>query len=240
MEIARIKRIVFLCSGGGGNLRFVHKAIELGLIADAQIVAVLTDRDCPANAFATSVGIANRSIAFRDDGQRSLLAALDEHEPDLVITTVHKILHPSVVEKYRGRLINLHYSLLPAFGGEIGVRPVQAALAYGARFTGVTVHLVDETVDGGRPVVQAVIPTSPGDEDFDALMNLVFRCGCIALLMAIAVRLNGWPAFPGSSLQLMQRMCCFSAAVSLPGEVLSDEKFWQAIAATDIAGPGQA
>lgn len=84
-------------------------------------------------------------LDVRAPGQAPLLAALAQHRPDLVITTVHRILAEPVTSRYQGRLINLHYSLLPAFGGAIGIRPVRDALAYGSRFTGVTVHRVDAT-----------------------------------------------------------------------------------------------
>lgn len=225
------KRIVFLCSGGGGNLRFVLHAIRAGWIGNAVVAAVFTDRDCPANAVAAAQEIPHRVLEFKDPGQRQLVDALAAAEPDLVVTTVHRILGPSIVEQYRGRLLNLHYSLLPAFGGAIGARPVQAALAHGARFTGVTAHEVDETVDGGRPVVQAAIPLRD-EEELDQLMNVVFRCGCIALTSAIAVRLSGASPQPESVVSVQDRLCCFSAPGSVPDAAIRDESFWAAIAQT--------
>lgn len=222
-------RIVFLCSGGGGNLRFVHKAIEQGWIAHADIVEVITDRECPANRHARAFGIPERVIDFRAAGQEPLLRALHQAEPDLVVTTVHRILQPQVVSDFRGRLLNLHYSLLPAFGGAIGARPVQAALDYGARFTGVTAHEVDETVDGGRPVVQAAIPVRPQDE-VGPLMDLVFRCGCLALASAINVRLERLSPSPEAAVHVKDRLCCFSAPVCVPQAAIADESFWAALA----------
>jgi phosphoribosylglycinamide formyltransferase-1 len=225
----RQRRVVFLCSGGGGNLRFMHVAIVRGWIRDAQLVAVVTDRPCPANTFADAVGIPNRTIDFKAAGQGALLSALAEFTPDLVVTTVHRILHDDVVRAYRGRLLNLHYSLLPAFGGAIGQQPLQAALAYGVRFAGVTAHEVDETLDGGRPIVQAVFPVQPGEE-VPPLMNLVFRCGCLALLAAARVLLGDAPDHPGETLELMGRPCTFSARLDAARDPARDESFWKALA----------
>lgn len=222
-----VKRVVFLCSGGGGNLAFVHQAIIRGWLPEAQIVEVLTDRLCQANDFAERVGLPNRCIDFKDEGQRNLLTILDELKPDLIITTVHKILGETVVEHYRNRLINLHYSLLPAFAGLIGARSVQAALDYGTRFSGVTVHRVDESVDGGRPLVQGVIALQ-GEETLDELMNVVFRSGGIALLSAITHLLDGTAkSHAPSLLNILGRTCLFNGGSPVTDELVENEDFWQ-------------
>lgn len=231
------KRIVFLCSGGGGNLRFIHQAIAQGWFGAATLAAVMTDRECPANAYARSVDVYETCIDFGDPGQEALLSALDVFQPDLVITTVHRILAGAVTDNYRGRLLNLHYSLLPAFGGVIGVRPLRDALAYGARLVGVTVHDVDETLDGGKPLVQAVIPVRDGD-DADNLMDLVFRCGCLALAAGVSLRLRGRDAGGQAgeeAVLLKQRLCLFSAAVSSFPQIES-EAFWTALRGAPAPG----
>jgi phosphoribosylglycinamide formyltransferase-1 len=225
------KKIVFLCSGGGGNLRFIHYAIEHGWIPGASIVSVLTDRECQANQFAESVGIESQCIDFNDPDQCMLVNQLETLNPDLVITTVHKILRKPVVEKFSDRLINLHYSLLPAFDGLIGTQPVREAVSYGARFTGVTVHLVDESLDGGKPIVQVAIPLLPVEKNFDSLMDLVFRCGCIALMAAIDLQLSGGdPTYDErwEGLELEGRLCLFSDKVRYIHE-LQDECVWRTI-----------
>lgn len=230
-EIEKRKaRIVFLCSGGGGNLRFVQNAIANGWIPRAEIVAVLTDRHCAANEFAASRGIQQDVLNFTSDGQKALFQRLHEYSPDLTVTTVHRILQPNVVERFRGKLLNLHYSLLPAFGGSIGRRPVEAALKYGACFTGVTAHLVDETVDGGRPLVQAVFPLEPLEQE-DDLMDTVFRCGCLALLSAINLLLDDTLKRKAQVVQVSGRACLFSSSPGIDQEAVSDEALWTRIAA---------
>lgn len=232
MGDARKCRIAVLCSGGGGNLRFLHAAIERHWLGNAEIVNVIADRQCVANDFAAVAGIPNEIVDFSDAGQSSLLAALQRSTPDLIITTVHKILKPPVINAWRGRLLNLHYSLLPAFGGTIGSTPLKGAIEYGARFTGVTAHNVDEQLDGGTPIVQGVIPIRAPEIDFDALMNLVFRCGCVALLTAVQIRMGIRVSDTERALTLLGRVCLFNAAPALSEKVFADESFWATLAGT--------
>ncbi len=178
-------RIAFLCSGGGGNLQFVASAIRKGWIGDAQICAVLSDRECAANAFARTQGLFTEVMDFSPAGQPTVLNRLLALDPEVIVTTVHKILTPAFVNAFAGRLVNLHYSLLPAFAAEIGEGPVRRAMEYGAKFVGITVHQVDERVDLGRPIIQAVT-AMPHAPKLDAVMNVLFRSGCIGLLNAIA------------------------------------------------------
>lgn len=223
-------RIIFLCSGGGGNLRFVKQATEQGWFGNANLVAVLTDRECAANEYARLYGIDEKCIDFTDASQSELIERLNHYQPDIVITTVHRILNQDVVEKFRGKLINLHYSLLPAFGGSIGTKPVKDAIAYGAQFTGVTVHFVDESLDGGKPVLQAAIPLRATD-NLDSLMDLVFRCGCLSLASVINSFSREDKDGAGAIedvVQVKDRHCLFSNKVNLPPRI-QHEDFWEGI-----------
>ena len=179
-------RIVFMCSGGGGNLRFVHEVIRLGLLGDAEKCGVITDRECAAGLFAKQQNIPVMECDFSESNQPSLKTTLMDLCPGIIVTNVHKIISVAVVELFRGKLINLHYSLLPAFGGVIGAKAITQALEYGAKVVGTTAHLVDHRVDAGPPVVQAVIPVMPDDE-LSVLMDIVFRVGCISLLTSMQI-----------------------------------------------------
>jgi len=179
-------KIAFLCSGGGGNLRFMREVIHLGWISNATICGVITDRDCLANQFARDNNIWTIEVDFSEGNQLTLIDKLQQLKPDIIITTVHKILSSAVVDVFRGRLVNLHYSLLPAFGGVIGTTPVKLALAYGVQVIGTTVHLVDTSVDTGMPLVQTAIPVEVGDSP-ESLMDIIFRCGCISLLNGLQI-----------------------------------------------------
>lgn len=231
MAIARMKKIVFLCSGGGGNLRFIYNAISMDWIREAEISAVFTDRACLANDFAESIGVVNKCVDFSVAGQKFLSEELQLISPDLVITNVHKILTEQFVEQFRGKLINLHYSLLPAFGGLVGANAVKAAINHGAKFTGATAHFVDEQVDHGKPIVQVAIPIVSEAENFDDLMNVVFRCGCFALMGAINSCLEETCSQNKIvNVAIMKRTCVFSGALISETDVLKDDAYWHHIA----------
>jgi phosphoribosylglycinamide formyltransferase-1 len=211
------RNIVFLCSGGGANMRFVHQSIARGWLRSAQIIAIITDRPCAANLYADANGMKNDILDFSEGGHAHLEKMLGELEPDIIISNIHRILLPSLVQKFQGKIINLHYSLLPAFGGSIGIRPVKDALAYGAKFTGVTVHEVTAEVDAGRPLVQAAIALNDVDQYNDVLMDAVFRSGCLALLTALQ---NEYPA--PSLLRIHEKDCFFSSLT----RTVVDESCW--------------
>lgn len=213
-------KVAFLCSGGGGNLRFVHHAVRSGWLDTLQICAVFSDRECGANAYARAQGLPTEVLDF-DGGQRSVLMRLQSVSPDLVVTTVHKILTNDIVQAFRGHLVNLHYALLPAFGAKIGDRPVRAALEYGARFVGITVHFVDEGVDTGRPILQAVTDAAPG-ADLATLMNVLFRAGCVGLLNSLSALASPTAQGSTSSIRLGGQVVHFNPPVSMAASLEQD------------------
>lgn len=222
-------RIAFLCSGGGGNLRFIAQAIELGLLGDVRLCAVLSDRECLANQFARERGVATQVLSFGPEQQSIVISALVRTSTDIVVTNVHRILGQALVNTFSGRLVNLHYSLLPAYGGMIGIRPVEAALADGMQFIGTTAHDVTHKVDAGRPIVQALIPTEPKDS-VDAVMDIVFRTGCLTLLGAMATLTL--PSSPREAIRVVTihgRDVTFNPPLPFATNAF-DDAFWQALA----------
>jgi formyltetrahydrofolate-dependent phosphoribosylglycinamide formyltransferase len=156
-------------SGRGSNLEALLRA--LGPEAPARVVLVLSNRaDAPALRRAADHGIP--AVALQDPGDAGeWIAALEGRGVDLVVLAGYlKLVPPGVVTRYRGRILNVHPALLPAFGGKgmYGRRVHEAVLASGARETGATVHLVDEVYDRGAILGQARVPVLPGD-DPDAL-----------------------------------------------------------------------
>lgn len=221
-------RIVFLCSGGGGNLRFIVEAIHLGLLVDAEVCGIITDRECPASLFARQNNIAVSECDFSEKNQLGVMNNLLDLDPGVIVSNVHKILSPSVVDLFRGRLVNLHYSLLPAFGGVIGVKALSQALEYGVQLVGTTVHLVDDLVDLGTPLVQAAVPVINGDEP-PALMDIVFRAGCISLLTGMQLIREDKKVTSGESRSLMNisgRSVLFNPPVTSFQE-FQEESFWR-------------
>lgn len=178
------KKLMFLCSGGGGTLRFIARAVELGWLPNWKCIAVVTDRQCPAGDFALRERLPFYCFDFDDTGQVELYNLVESLKPDIVITTIHRKINEELVSMLQSRMINLHYSLLPAFSGTIGTNTVKAALHHGVCLAGVTVHYVNCEVDAGRPIVQIAFPVLPND-DLNSVMEIEFRAGCIALLSAI-------------------------------------------------------
>lgn len=173
-------KIAFLVSGGGGNLKFIYNCVRL-LQLDWSVCAVIADRRCDGLAFAQKEGIFSAQVEYTAASEREFDEALCAAGPDVVITNIHKVLSKATLESCpTTRFVNLHYSLLPAFGAVIGMAPLRQAQARNSRFIGVTTHDVIEEVDAGRIISQAVL--SPRWNDFDALQDTVFKVGALTLL----------------------------------------------------------
>jgi len=134
---------------------------------DAQVAAVISNRpDAGGLAIAREHMIAthvvdHKGFAAREDFDAELARAIDRHQPSLVVLAgFMRILTPGFVQRYPGRLINIHPSLLPAF---TGLHTHQRAIDAGCRFAGATVHQVTTELDFGPILDQAVVPILPGD-----------------------------------------------------------------------------
>ena len=147
-------------SGNGSNLRALAAAAERGELA-ADIALVFTDRDCPALTWAAEQGIDTALVPGGDDA--TLATTLESVAPDVVVLAGYmRLIGPKVLAAFPGRILNTHPSLLPAFPGAHAVRD---ALAHGVAVTGCTVHLVDDTLDGGPIVAQVPVPVLAGDDE---------------------------------------------------------------------------
>lgn len=163
-----MKRIVILISGRGSNM----EAIVQACAAEgwpAQVVAVVSNRPEAAGlAFAQSHGIAtavvdHKTFASRDEFDAALAAAIDGFVPDLlVLAGFMRILGAAFVQRYEGRMLNIHPSLLPAFPG---LHTHRRAIEAGCAEAGCTVHYVTAELDHGPMVAQAAVPILPGDDE---------------------------------------------------------------------------
>jgi phosphoribosylglycinamide formyltransferase 1 len=158
-------RIAVAVSGRGSNLEALLRALGPG--APARVVVALSNRaDAGGLARAQAHGVATEVLADAADAGE-WLERLGRHEADLLVLAGYLRLVPTgVIERYRGRILNVHPALLPAFGGKgmYGRRVHEAVLASGARESGATVHLVDEVYDRGAVLAQARVPVLPGDD----------------------------------------------------------------------------
>ena len=158
------KGIVILISGRGSNMEAL-----LAARLPARVAAVISN-----NPQARGLGIArdrgiavavvdHRAFADRAAFDVALAAAIDRHRPDLVaLAGFMRILTPSFIERYSGRIMNIHPSLLPAFPG---LHTHRRALAAGVRIHGCTAHFVTTDLDSGPVIVQAAVPVQPGDTE---------------------------------------------------------------------------
>jgi phosphoribosylglycinamide formyltransferase 1 len=156
-------RIAVAISGRGSNLDALLHALGPG--APAEVVLVLSDRPAPGLELVRARQIPAVVLTDSADGE-AWLALLGQHQIELLVLAGYLKLVPSgVIAAYRGRIINVHPALLPAFGGKgmYGRRVHDAVLASGARESGATVHLVDEAYDHGTTLAQARVPVLPGD-----------------------------------------------------------------------------
>ncbi len=157
-----------LISGTGSNLEALLKACDDPAYG-AAVVAVGADRDGIAGLeLAASAGVPTfvhrvRDYPTRDDWDRALTDEVAAQEPDLVISAGFlKLVGPAFLNRFAGRYLNTHNSLLPAFPGMHGPRD---ALEYGVKVTGATLFFVDEGVDTGPIVAQVAVPVEPGDTE---------------------------------------------------------------------------
>jgi formyltetrahydrofolate-dependent phosphoribosylglycinamide formyltransferase len=141
------------------------------------VVLVLSDRaDAGALARASSHGVTAEVLREPADATE-WLRRLEEHRVDLLVLAGYlKLVPAGLIARYRGRILNIHPALLPAFGGKgmYGRRVHEAVLASGARESGATVHLVDEVYDRGAVLAQARVPVLP-DDDADRLAARVLE-----------------------------------------------------------------
>ena len=161
-----MKRIVILLSGRGSNLQSIHQACAAEGWP-ARVVAAISNRPAAEGlAWAAGQGIAcvaldHRQHASREAFDAALAQAIDAFEPDLVVLAgFMRILGDAFVQRYAGRLLNIHPSLLPAFAG---LHTHQRALDAGCKLAGCTVHFVNSTLDHGPIVAQALVPVLPDD-----------------------------------------------------------------------------
>jgi phosphoribosylglycinamide formyltransferase-1 len=169
-----MKNIVILISGGGSNMAAIVNAAQRERWAErygARVAAVISNKaDAKGLQFASAQGIVtevldHKAYPSREAFDAALAQLIDRHDsPDqpvlVLLAGFMRILTPEFVNRYAGRLVNIHPSLLPAFAG---LHTHQRAIEAGCRVAGATVHLVTAELDHGPILAQAVVPVLPGD-----------------------------------------------------------------------------
>lgn len=164
--------IAVLVSGGGTNLQALIDAQESGRISNGNIAVVISSKDGvyalqrAAEHRIPSRVIARKQFSSAEEFDRALLGCLKEYNVGLVVLAGFlSILGDTVTAAYRNRIINVHPSLIPSFcgNGYYGLKVHEAALKYGVKISGATVHFVNEVTDGGAIILQQAVEVFPDD-----------------------------------------------------------------------------
>ncbi|WP_413250293.1 phosphoribosylglycinamide formyltransferase [Sinomonas flava] len=186
-------RIVVLVSGTGSNLQALIDAVESGDLAGVEIAAVGADREGTygiersEDAGLETFVVNFNSFPTRDEWDAALTAKVASYSPDVVVSSgFMRIVSPDFIERFKGKYLNTHPALLPAFPGAHGVRD---ALAYGVKVTGCTVHWADAGVDTGPIIAQEAVVIAEGEdeESLHERIKVVERRLLIDVLRRIAV-----------------------------------------------------
>ncbi|MBS4936521.1 MAG: phosphoribosylglycinamide formyltransferase [Lachnospiraceae bacterium] len=165
-------KVGVLVSGGGTNLQAIVDAIDAGRVKNAKVSFVFSNN---ANAYALeraknagieAMALSPSSFETREEFNQAMLRALKERNLDLIVLAGFLVkIPPEMVEAFRGRIINIHPSLIPSFCGVgyYGLKVHEAALKRGVKVTGATVHYVDEGMDSGPIILQRAVEVKSGD-----------------------------------------------------------------------------
>lgn len=157
-----------MISGRGSNMIALADAVDQGRIPGAEVAVVVSDQlGAGGLARATAHGlktlVIDRAHRTREEHEHEIVTALDERQIDLVCLAGYmRLLSHYFIDAYRGRILNIHPSLLPAFPGLAAQRQ---ALDHGAKWSGCTVHFVDESLDGGPIIAQRTVPVLEDDNE---------------------------------------------------------------------------
>ena len=189
-----LKRIAVLVSGGGTNLQALFDAQKSGIITSGQITLVISNNpDAYALQRANNAGINTAVVNKKEcsgqaDFEEKLIHALEENKTDFIVLAGFMcILSENFTKKYADRIINVHPSLIPSFCGKgfYGLRVHEAALEYGVKVTGATVHFVNEIPDGGKIIMQKAVYIEDGDTPETLQKRVMEEAEWIILPMAV-------------------------------------------------------
>jgi phosphoribosylglycinamide formyltransferase-1 len=163
-----MKRIAVLLSGRGSNFEAIADSIAAGRIPDAEIAVVVSNREAAlgiekARQRGLEAVVIPSKGRQREEYDREVVALLKEKKIDLVcLAGFMRLLSPYFINEFRNRVLNIHPALLPSFPG---LEAQKQALDWGVKFSGCSVHFVDENLDAGPIIVQAVVAVHDDDTE---------------------------------------------------------------------------
>lgn len=192
-------RLAVLISGRGSNMRAIHQAV-LDRKLDAAIALILSDKaEAAGLEYARSHGlnaevVLKNSAETRTEYDQRLIQALENSRPQLIaLAGFMRILSPAFIRHFEHRIVNIHPSLLPAFPG---LHAQRQAIEAGVRFSGCTVHFVDEGCDSGPIIDQRAVPVKPEDDEATLSQRILqeehrLYPACLQLFAENRIRLVG-------------------------------------------------
>ena len=205
-------KIVVLVSGGGTNLQAIMDKMDSGAITNAEIVAVISNKaDAYALERARNKGIAAecispKSFASRAEFNEALLAGVKKYEPDLIVLAGYLVILPAcLIQAYPQKILNIHPSLIPAFCGMgyYGLKVHQAAIDYGVKLSGATVHFVSADVDGGAIIMQRAVEVECGDTA-ESLQARILKQEHVMLPLCVKLLCQGKVVKTGRSVNILE------------------------------------
>lgn len=193
-------RVVVLVSGGGTNLQAIIDAAASGRITNASLVGVVSNNktvkslERARNAGIPAVSVSPRDFPDREAFYGAFLRQVDEFAPDLIVLAGFLVAIPqAMVQKYSGRIINIHPSLIPSFCGVgyYGLKVHEKALERGVKVTGATVHFVTEGMDEGPIIAQKAVYVEDGDTPETLQRRVMEQAEWVLLPQAIDDIANG-------------------------------------------------
>ncbi len=169
MIFSRKRRLVILISGRGSNMKTILEAVKRGRIPNTRVVGVISDNpDAEGLKIARSYGVramylsaAPYKTKLEGPAEEVYIRTIKRMRPDLIVLAgFMRVVKPRFIQSFPNKIINIHPSLLPAYPG---LHTHERVLASGEKESGCTVHFVNETVDGGKRIIQARVPVLPGD-----------------------------------------------------------------------------
>jgi phosphoribosylglycinamide formyltransferase-1 len=193
------KRILVLISGGGTNLQALIDAAAAGMFPQGELVGVISNNSGAKGlerakaAGLSTICVSPKAYPDREKFQEALLAAVDSFTPDLIVLAGFLVrIPPQMIDKYPGRIINVHPSLIPSFCGVgmYGLAVHKAALERGVKVTGATVHFVDAGMDEGPIIAQRAVEVRPEDTPESLQRRVMEQAEWVLLPRAVAELTN--------------------------------------------------
>ena len=171
MPKMRTANIAVFVSGGGTNLQAILDSMDKGIISSGKVTLVVSNKkdvyalERAKNHNIESLVFSKKALGSQEAFEEAILKALKERDILIVLAGFLAILSERFVKEYPNRIINVHPSLIPSFCGDgyYGLKVHEAALNYGVKVTGATVHFVNEITDGGKILLQKAVEIKDGD-----------------------------------------------------------------------------